>query len=73
MAVSSATSTSPVPASQKTGAATPVDSAAGKKTASKDSTAKEDAPSANFNVKMPVQPTSNALGHTIGQHLNLKA
>nr|WP_315426703.1 hypothetical protein [uncultured Albidiferax sp.] len=75
MAVNSVTSASTVPGPQKASALTPVDSASGKKPASKDSTAgeAEAVPSASFNVKMPVQPTSNALGQTIGQHLNLKA
>nr|WP_315234695.1 hypothetical protein [uncultured Albidiferax sp.] len=70
MAISSVTSATAVPAPQKASATAPVDT---QKTASKDSTAGEAAPSANFHVKMPPQPTSNALGHTIGQHLNLQA
>ena len=73
MAISSVSATRSVSAPQKTNSVPAVDLAANKKPAGKDSTTNETAPNANFNVKMPPQATSNALGHTIGQHLNLQA
>ncbi|MCX7276084.1 MAG: hypothetical protein NTZ15_01965 [Burkholderiales bacterium] len=77
-ATSSAGSTPPPTASSSTQTSAPAKTDASSPSAAtpeikKDRTVSSGAQDEHFNVQMPIQPVSNGLGQTIGQHLNLRA